>query len=212
MNKKAIFFDLDGTLWDAVNMIKDSWNITMESLNKPYRFNYEVIKSTMGLTPEETVKLLYKDLPLDEGLELFRICFKKQLVYLSKNPGKLYKNEIQVLNKLSIKYSLYIVSNSDKGYIDNYLNGYNLKNIFKGYLCAGDTGLDKGQNIVYLKNKENIDQVIYVGDTKKDLIESDKAKVMFIHAQYGFGVIENDENFIKSLDELPAMVDILFNK
>ena len=212
MSKKAIFFDLDGTLWNAIDMIKNSWNITMESLNKPYRFDYGVIKSTMGLTPEETVKLLYKDLPLDEGLELFRVCFKNQLAYLSKNPGKLYKNEIQVLSELSVKYPLYIVSNSEKGYIDDYLNGYNLKNIFKGYLCAGDTGLDKGQNIVYLKSKENIDEVIYVGDTKKDLIESNKAKVKFIHAQYGFGIIDNDKNFIKSLDELPAMVDILFSK
>jgi len=212
MNKKAIFFDLDGTLWNAINEIKDSWNITMKSLNKPYRFDYELIKSTMGLTPEETTKLLYKDLPLDEGLKLFKTCFKEQLIYLSKNPGQLYQDEIQVLNELSSKYLLYIVSNSDKGYIDNYLNGYNLKNIFKGYLCAGDTGLDKGQNIVYLKSKENIDEVIYVGDTKKDLIESNKAKVKFIHAQYGFGIIDNDENFIKSLDELPAIVDILFKK
>jgi len=212
MNKKAIFFDLDGTLWNAINEIKDSWNMTMKSLNKPYRFDYELIKSTMGLTPEETTKLLYKDLPLDEGLKLFKTCFKEQLIYLSKNPGQLYQDEIQVLNELSSKYLLYIVSNSDKGYIDNYLNGYNLKNIFKGYLCAGDTGLDKGQNIVYLKSKENIDEVIYVGDTKKDLIESNKAKVKFIHAQYGFGIIDNDENFIKSLDELPAIVDILFKK
>jgi haloacid dehalogenase superfamily, subfamily IA, variant 1 with third motif having Dx(3-4)D or Dx(3-4)E len=212
MSKKAIFFDLDGTLWNAINEIKDCWNITMQSINKPYRFDYETIKSTMGLTPEETAKLLFKDLPLDEGLKLFKLCFQEQLKYLSKKPGELYPNEIAVLESLSHKYPLYILSNSDKGYIDNYVNGYKLRYLFKGYLCAGDTGLDKGQNIVYLKNKENIDDVIYVGDTKKDLIESNKANVKFIHAQYGFGIIENDKHFIKSLNELPKIISILFKE
>ena len=35
---------------------------------------------------------------------------------------------------------------------------------------------------------------------------------MFIHAAYGFGIIENDEYKINSLDELPDLIDNLFNK
>ena len=57
-----------------------------------------------------------------------------------------------------------------------------------------------------------MEKVIYVGDTNKDKIESLKANAMFIHAAYGFGIIENDEYKINSLDELPDLIDNLFNK
>ena len=59
--------------------------------------------------------------------------------------------------------------------------------------------------------REENGKVIYVGDTLKDKIESEKANVKFIHASYGFGVIENDEFKITNLLELPPLVDELFS-
>jgi phosphoglycolate phosphatase len=210
--KKAIFFDLDGTLWDAINEIKDSWNEAMKELHEPYSFTYEKMKSFMGLTPLETVPLAFPGVSIDKGLKLFKACFNNEIKYLKTHLGKLYPNEEIILKELSKKYSLYIVSNADVGYIDNYVNGYQFNAIYDGLLCAGDTGFPKYKNIIYLKEKEKIDEVIYVGDTEKDLIESTKANVKFIHAAYGFGVIKDDKNYINSLKELPALVDKIFSE
>lgn len=210
--KKAIFFDLDGTLWDALNQITISWNLTMEKFHYPYRFSLEDVKSIMGLTPEETCQLLFKDKSLKEGLDIFHLLVKEEINYLSKHPGIIYENEDQVLSVLSAKYDLYVVSNSDKGYIENYLSTCNKEKYFKGHICAGDLGLPKWKNILYVKKKEKIDGVIYVGDTLKDKIESERAHVKFIHAAYGFGKIDDDQVKINNLRELILKAEEVFDK
>lgn len=210
--KKAIFFDLDGTLWDALNQITISWNLTMEKFHYPYRFSLEDVKSIMGLTPEETCQLLFKDKSLKEGLDIFHLLVKEEINYLSKHPGTIYENEDQVLSVLSAKYDLYVISNSDKGYIENYLSTCNKEKYFKGHICAGDLGLPKWKNILYVKKKEKIDEVIYVGDTLKDKIESERAHVKFIHAAYGFGKIDDDQVKINNLRELILKAEEVFDK
>ena len=47
--KRAIFFDLDGTLWNALPSLKDAYNIAMEKASMPYRFDLKQIQSYMGL-------------------------------------------------------------------------------------------------------------------------------------------------------------------
>lgn len=210
--KKAIFFDLDGTLWDALNQITISWNLTMEKFHYPYRFSLEDVKSIMGLTPEETCQLLFKDKSLKEGLDIFHLLVKEEINYLSKHPGIIYENEDQVLSVLNAKYDLYVISNSDKGYIENYLSTCNKEKYFKGHICASDLGLPKWKNILYVKKKEKIDEVIYVGDTLKDKIESERAHVKFIHAAYGFGKIDDDQVKINNLRELILKAEEVFDK
>lgn len=208
--KQVIFFDLDGTLWDAVEEIKNSWNEAMINANLKYRFTYSDIKSHMGLTPVETGEVAFNDVDSKTQLDYFFICYNNEVKYLALHPGVLYKDEKEVLDILHNKYDLYIVSNCEKGYIENYLNNNDMAKYFSGHLCAGDTKKDKWENIIYLQNKIKADQVIYVGDTYKDMIQSNKANVTFIHASYGFGEIENPPYKINNLKELPQVIDKIF--
>ncbi len=208
--KEAIFFDLDGTLWDALVPIKDSWNKAMKDNNLNYEFSLKEITSFMGLTPEETVPLAFKDVPFDTGLKYFKIALNEEIKYLKNHPGILYQNEEEILKILASKYSLFIVSNADKGYVENYLNAYNFHKYFKDFIQAGDLGLEKWENILYLKNKYQIEKIIYIGDTNKDRIESQKADVSFIHARYGFGEIKEDVPFVNSIKELPDLIEKTF--
>ena len=207
---KAIFFDLDGTLWDALIPITEAWNKAMKENNLSYSFSLETIKSFMGLTPKETAPLAFKDVSLEKGLEYFALCLKEEIQYLQNNPGKLYPHEEEILKVLSNKYPLFIISNSDKGYIESYLKAYKFDKYFKGHVCAGDTNLEKRENISLVKNKYDYKDVIYVGDTKKDYLESVKASVKFIHASYGFGKIDEDVFKINSLQELPDLIEKVF--
>ena len=203
----AIIFDLDGTLRDAIEPIKDAWNLAMEEHNLSYRFDYPTIKSFMGLTPKETIDIAFKDVSFEKGQEYFEILINKEIEYLKTHPGKLYENEESVLKELNKKYELFIVSNSDKGYIENYLNYFNFNKYFKDHLCAGDTKLEKYQNILLVKEKYRLNEVFYIGDTLKDKIESEKANVNFIHAKYGFGNINSQCLSINSIDELPNLIE-----
>lgn len=206
--KKAIFFDLDGTLWDAVPFLTESWNKTMEKNGYHYRFTTTLMKSLMGLTPLETCPLAFPNAP--NGMELFKMVLYDEIAYLKEHPGTLYPHEREVLKELKELYPLYIISNSDQGYVENYLEACRMQEYFQRHLCQGDTKLDKWQNILYLKNLEQLDEVIYVGDTKKDMEECQKANVTFIHASYGFGVIENAKYKITSLLELKDVIKQIF--
>ena len=210
ISKKAILFDLDGTLWNALDTITEAWNKAMKEHNLKYSFSLETMKSFMGLTPKETAPLAFKDVDLNKGLEYFVLCLNEEIKYLRVHPGKLYEDEEEVLKELSKHYPLFIVSNSDKGYIEDYLNAYDFNKYFKDHVCAGDTDLEKWQNILYIKNKYQLEEIIYVGDTKKDLNESIKAGVKFVHASYGFGEIEEEVLKISKLRELPDLIKKVF--
>jgi phosphoglycolate phosphatase len=212
MSKQALIFDLDGTLWDAITPIQNAWNEAMVVSGEPFRFDYAKTKSYMGLTPEETCPLAFPGLPFEQQMVLFRRCIASEIAYLAKNPGALYPHEKEVLATLGKSYPLYIVSNSDKGYVENYLSACHMEAYFKGHLCAGDTGLPKWGSIRAIMAKEGITSAIYIGDTLKDKVESEKAGVAFIHAAYGFGKIEPERYAISSLEELPNLAALIFNE
>jgi phosphoglycolate phosphatase len=182
----------------------------MENAGEPFRFTKEKMQGYMGLTPEETAPLAFPGRTLEEGLGLFKKALNSEIAFLAVHPGQTYPEEEKVLKLLASRYPLYIVSNSDKGYVENYLTACHMSQYFTGHVCCGDTGFPKWKNIIYLKEREKIDSVIYIGDTLKDKTESEKAGVRFIHAAYGFGQIANDENFISSLSELPALAEKIF--
>lgn len=209
--KKALFFDLDGTLWDALVPLMESWNEAQEKEGTSYRYDLETTKSFMGLTPEETGVLAFPNETPERQMELFKVNLDAEIIYLASHPGTLYPHEEEVLASLSKKYDLFVVSNADKGYIENYMNACSMRKYFKDFVQAGDTNLPKWKNILWMKDKYSIDEVIYIGDTLKDKIESEKAGVKFIHAAYGFGVIENDEYKIDSLLELEDLAEKMFS-
>ncbi|MGM9873544.1 MAG: HAD family hydrolase [Bacilli bacterium] len=209
--KKAIIFDLDGTLWNALSSICDSWNQTMIRLNKKYRFTVDIIQTHMGLTPEETGPIAFYDETFSDSMFLFKECIKDEIKYMTIHPGKMYEDEEEVIASLYKKYDLYIVSNADKGYVENYLTALHMDKYFKDYVQYGDTNLEKWKNILYIKEKHHIKDLVYVGDTIKDLEECTKANVPFIHAKYGFGKIDNTEYYIDSFKDLPSVVNKIFN-
>ena len=100
VNKKAILFDLDGTLWDALDTITEAWNKAMKDNNLNHRFSIATMKSFMGLTPRETAPLAFKDVSLEKGLEYFSLCLNEEIKYLRIHPGKLYEDEEEVLKVL----------------------------------------------------------------------------------------------------------------
>jgi phosphoglycolate phosphatase len=207
--KKAILFDLDGTLWDAILPITESWNETMKRNHAPFSFDPVTIKSFMGLTPEETVPLAFPGLAFEEGLALFKKCVQDEIRYLAHQPGALYPQEEEVLSSLKKDYFLGIVSNSDKGYVENYLQSCHMEKHFSYHVCAGDTGLPKWGNILYAAKENQLGPLFYIGDTLKDKKESDKAGVLFVHAAYGFGVIPSCPHRVSALAELPALAKLL---
>ena len=113
----------------------------------------------------------------------------------------LYEDLEKALQILSAKYPLYIVSNSQCGYIELFLEKNGFGKYFRGHLCNGDTGLDKGSNIRQIADQNGLKSPVYIGDTMGDFEACRKAGVPFILAEYGFGKVpEPDMRISKPMD------------
>lgn len=202
--KKSIIFDLDGTLWNSLDQVLLAWNTVIQNFDN-FRDNLtlEELRGYMGKTASEIAMEAFDNLTIDKGLEVMDSCFKEELLILSKNGAILYPNLKKTLQVLKKDYNLYIVSNCDKGYIECFLDYYNLWDYFSDIECYGNTNQSKGENIKTIINRNNLDKAVYVGDTKGDMEAAKKASIPFIYASYGFGDIDNSSCVkINSLDQI----------
>ena len=113
------------------------------------------------------------------------------------------------LAALAQKYALFVVSNSQDGYVQAFLHWSGLT-CFRDIEMAGRTGLDKGANIRLVMERNGVTKAVYVGDTQGDADAAAKAGIPFIFTEYGFGSVKDAAARIASLPELPAAVEKIF--
>lgn len=202
--KRAIIFDLDGTLWDTSKESEKIWKNVAQSYN--IKIDENTIKKIMGYTKNEIIEDLFKE-NNKNGNEFITKCQEKENEYLIKNGGHIYKNTLSTVKKLSLKYDLYIVSNCQSGYIEAFLKHYNIEKYFIDYECSGNTGFIKEKNIKILLERNNITRAIYVGDTTKDFESAKKNDLPFIWAEYGFGKCVK---FYKKISDICELINLEF--
>lgn len=199
----SIIFDLDGTLWDAVKSVTETWNRAVA--NEPdvkTTFSENDIKNIMGLNTKEIGNRLFPGLPENRRDALMALCGAAERKELPKTGGILYPGVEETLTRLKETLPLFIVSNCDSGYIEGFLHYHHLGDCFRATLCYGDTGKEKAENIRSLTADFSLNNPVYLGDTEKDRLAAEKAGVSFIHAAYGFGRVETETAAIHHISEL----------
>ena len=203
----SILFDLDGTLWDAVKNITNIWNEGIKGHPAAGRALTEKdVRSIMGLTTKEIGQTLFPSASEKEQEELMICCGEAEQRLLPHTGGILYPHLEETLAELKRSLPLFIVSNCDQGYIEAFLSYHQLTDYFTDFLCYGDTGLDKPENIRRIVRKHRCQNPVYVGDTEKDRLSAEKAGVDFIHAAYGFGTLREPAKEIREIRELPHCI------
>ena len=206
--KKGIIFDMDGTLWDSAEQVAESWNVVLE---KEYpevsvRITKEDMYRVMGKTMDVIADILFPEEEKNRRGEILDHCGKYEIQYLREHGGVLYPHVEETFQKLGKDYDLYIVSNCQKGYIEAFLEYYNLGQYIKDTECYGNTGCKKGDNIKLLVARNQLKEAVYVGDIEGDYQSSKEAGIKFIHAAYGFGTISDKVPEIAAFSELPEVV------
>lgn len=206
MNKKiAIGFDLDGTLWDSLRAVSDSWKQAAKSVPGVKAPTDEMIKGVMGMPPREIAINLFPDETEERAVELFALCTEIEIAHVARVGGVLYDGLEETLKYLSAKYPLYIVSNCQKGYIEAFLSYHKLGKYFVDTENAENTGLTKGRNIRLVMERNGFDETVYIGDTAGDQRAAKEAGVPFIFASYGFGQADSPERTIASIKDLQEL-------
>ena len=205
MNSKnlSIIFDLDGTLWNSTGCACDIWNRVLEKHNDiSFRMTKEKAEQLMGKTMEEIGKILFPELNAEARIAIVDEFGEEEVKYLTENGAVLYEGLEDTLNTLSQQYKLYIVSNCQDGYVPAFLHAHKLEKYFTDIEMSGRTGLDKGNNIKLIMERNHIKSAVYVGDTDGDEKAARFAGVPFIYAKYGFGEVTSPDAIITNIGEL----------
>lgn len=213
--KQGILFDLDGTLWDSGESVVASWNEVLEHIpDVNRRLTIEDMHGFMGLPMDEIGRRCFAGQGLSEERihDIMTACELHENEYILQHGGILFPNLEMVLQDLSKDYFLAIVSNCQVGYIEAFLEFHRLGMYISDYESFGGTGLQKGDNIRLVCERNHLEQAVYVGDIQGDYDSACKAGVPFIHAKYGFGTIHAKVPSIDSLKQLRETVESVMDK
>lgn len=211
MKTSGIIFDMDGTLWDSSEGVAKAWS---EVIAKEYTDQMTLtagdMQRVMGKTMDVIAEIFFGELPQERRMALLNKCCQWENEYLRVHGGILYPDLKETLEKLRQKYSLCIVSNCQSGYIEAFLEHYGFGEYIEDIECFGNNGLQKGENIRNVVERNGLTKAVYVGDIEGDYQASKEAGVKFIHAAYGFGTIKETVPKINGLKELPEVVEGIY--
>lgn len=205
----GLIFDLDGTLWDSTQTIADAWNAAAAQFDfVDLTLTREDIRNIAGMQYDAIYQKLFPNLNLEQRKQLQATAARIELEYLQQKGGELYPQLQETLKLLQPKYKLFIVSNCQSGYIETFLQYFDLQPYFTDIACYGDQSLPKSENIRAVVQRHNLQQPVYIGDTQGDYSASVQAGVPFILARYGFGEVQAEVEQIERLSDLQKLVQV----
>ncbi len=203
----AVLFDLDGTLWDACEVVTDSWNRTIASSPLGGRvLTLAEVRGIMGMQLQPIAARFFPDAEEALRMRVMQQCCDDECAVLRERGGRLYPGVPETLRQLAGDHFLAVVSNCQCGYIEAFLEAHGLADCFRDTICEGDTGRSKAENIRLLMRRNGLETAVYVGDTAGDEEAARLAEVPFIHAAYGFGTAAEPAAVLR---EFPSLASLL---
>lgn len=205
--KKAVLFDIDGTIWDSTEGVLKSWNeVLRRHEDAGCQMTLTQLQGYMGKTISVIAGLLLPHLPKERALSIMQEAVSCEIDYLRLHPGRLYDGIEEVFSILSEEYELFIISNCQNGYIECLLDDYQLHDYFTDCECSGRTGKSKGENIRLVMERNGITEGVYIGDTQGDLEAAKEAGIPLIFAGYGFGNVNENVPCADTPEQIPELV------
>lgn len=183
----SYIFDMDGTLWDAVDSYCAVWNRTIDDLHADVPYVTRVRLTTLMGKPLDYIfrQLIGGAVPRDVFME--RLTVNEQAI-MPVSGGRLYSGVRETLRTLKKRGArLFMVSNCQADGLPTFVRFCRLGGIFDELLSFGGTGNEKDVNIRYLVERYNLCEPLYIGDTEGDCRSAHTAGVPFAWATYGFG-------------------------
>jgi phosphoglycolate phosphatase len=165
-NIDSIIFDLGGTLWDTCDSCATAWNNVVQRNKIDFReITPNDVKAVTGLPHEECIRTIFNGLSEAQIQILVTGTETEDNIMIERFGGVLYPFVSEGLNQLASKFSLFIVSNCQKGYIETFLSKTGFSRYFVDFECWGNTGKTKGENLRSLIERNGLKQPVFVGDT-----------------------------------------------
>lgn len=195
--KKAVIFDLDGTLLNTLDDLADSTNYALSRFGYPTR-TIEEVRQFVG---NGVAKLIERAIPEGKNNPNFEKClaiFKENYAQNMYNKTAPYNGIIEMLSNLKSKgIKIAVVSNKFDLAVKELCKKY-----FEGFIdfAAGENeaqGIKKKpapDTVISVLNEFNFvpEDAVYVGDSDVDIMTAKNSKMPCISVTWGF----RDENFL----------------
>ena len=201
----SLIFDMDGTMWDAVDSYCKIWDVTSDAFGIRRRIGRDELLATMGLTIDQIFDRLFPDSSFDRA-EYLKLLADNERKMMPELGGKLYPGVAENVPLLAKQYKLLMVSNCGADGLKNFLAFTGLGEYFTDTLTFGETGCDKPENIRLIVQRNGLKNPLYVGDTAGDCRSAHAAGGKMLHVTYGFGTCDDAEYTANSFDELTKML------
>lgn len=204
----SLIFDMDGTLWDAVDSYVMSWNEGASRENIDRQFTRADLDHVMGWERGKVLPYMFPDKSRDEQERIYETINKCRARIIPQHGGILYNGMREGIIKLASKYKLFIVSNCPKGLIGEFMKWAKLEDYFVDEMAHGVNSMPKSHNIRLLMEKHDLKSPIYIGDTHGDSRDSRVANIPFALVTYGFGT---SEDFDIKFNDFHSLSDYFMN-
>lgn len=204
----GLILDVDGTLWNSVPIVARAWERAIhESGLTDYKVTPDMLKGLFGKTMTVITEEMFPDLPDERRNGIMALCCEYEHRELEMDPCDIcYPGVISGIKELSGSVPVFIVSNCQTGYIEQFLCKTGLGPYVTDTECFGNTGKSKGENIALVVKRNHLEAPVYVGDTQGDKDAASEAGLPFIFAAYGFGKVDSCDARITEFSGLRAFV------
>ncbi|MCR4567755.1 MAG: HAD family hydrolase [Pseudobutyrivibrio sp.] len=204
----GIIFDMDGTIWDNTPVFAASWERACRERGYDITFTQDTLKGLFGKTMDVIADMCIPDEDPKRRYETLELCEKYEIEDLEDSDvDTVYPGLAEVLEKLSKRTKLYIVSNCQSGYIETFIRRSGLGKYFTDFICYGDNGLVKADNLKLIVEKNSIQHPVYLGDIQGDKDACDEAGVDFIWAAYGYG--KSIDSYVAKIDDISQLDQVI---
>ncbi len=204
----ALIFDMDGTLWDAVDSYCAVWNVCFRLFGVDRTVSRQALIDCMGLTPDKIYdKIVGENPQLEKGEFLLRLT-EKEKELMPELGGVPYPGVVDGIERLSKAYTLFLVSNCSENGLRDMMRYIGITPYVKEAVTFGATNRIKSENMEYLKAKYKLKLPVYIGDTEGDCQQTHLAGLPFVWVSYGFGKCDAPD---KSFPSFGALTEFFMN-
>jgi phosphoglycolate phosphatase len=183
----SIIFDMDGTLWDAVDTYAHSWNVVFGEMGIDKTINRDILAHMVGWEGKKVIETLMPEFEPEKRLDIYARVNDQRHTLIAEKGGILYDGVREGLPLLAQKYRLFILSNCAKGIIRQFINWSGIDEHITDEIAYGINFMPKHHNIKLLIDKYDLKHPVYVGDTAGDGEQTRLAGIPFVFVSYGFG-------------------------
>ncbi len=216
-NGVFLAFDIDGTIYDAGDIIEGSFRRAIESLIKegiidslriPTR---EEITATLGYPLDEITMMLFPSLEEYKRSELSQKWTINLVEMIKLKKGTLIDGVAETIKKLnSMKYNMLVASNGARDYVEAILETYNLKKFFSEPFLYAEGEIKNKTDIISMYHKLNPGrELVMIGDRYTDLAAAKENGIPFIGCAFGHtgtDEIEGEKYIVDDFRSIPGML------